>query len=98
MKAETQIRLSTSQRQFASLIEPYSWLSKYWDWEKKECDTEALNKVLGVLSHGERILAQFFLSVWLHENQDFDFLDAASVLDQEDRQMISAWITEPFWP
>ncbi|MCF6256185.1 MAG: hypothetical protein L3K25_07770 [Gammaproteobacteria bacterium] len=92
------ISLSTSQAQFALLIDKFPRFSKYWDWTKRECNIEALNDEMGVMSHGERILAQFFLSVWTHENQRFDILEAAGTLDQNGRQAIIDWLTDPFWP
>ena len=97
-QAKIQTHLSGSLAKFALLIEPYPWLSRFWDWHKKSCNIEALEKAMGGMSHGERILAQFFLSLWTRENHGFDMLEAASTLDCEECVMISAWLTEPFWP
>jgi len=93
-----QTQMSASQARFALLIEPFPWLSKYWNWKNKECDIDTLKDAMCVMSHGERILAQFYLSVWTHNPYGFDLLEAASILDQEDRQIISNWLSEPFWP
>lgn len=92
------INLSPSQARFALMIDQYPRFSKYWNWEKRECDIDRLNEAMGVMSHGERILAQFFLSVWKNNNQSFDLLDAASVLDLPERKIIIEWLRDPFWP
>jgi len=92
------INLSSSQARFALWVDKFPWLSKYWNWEKAECDIDTLSDAMGVMSHGEKILAQFFLSVWTHNNHEFDILEAASTLDQMDRQIIIDWLSDPFWP
>jgi len=92
------INLSTTQARFALMIEPFPRIAKYWNWERRECDPEALNNAMGVMSHGERVMAQFFHSVWTHNNQSFDITEAGSVLDQPERQVIIDWLTNPFWP
>ena len=99
MTSTRSIKLSKSQLRFATLIEPYPWLEKYWRWGDGEydCDTKSLDKDIGVMSHGERVLAQFFLAVWTGKNKGFDILEAASVLDVSDREMIAGWLAEPFW-
>ncbi len=51
-----------------------------------------------LMSHGECVLAKFFLFVWTQNNHAFDIVEAASVLDQPDRQVIIDWLTNPFWP
>ena len=90
------IKLSPTQALFALMIEPFPRLSAYWNWEHRTCDTEALDDAMGIMSHGERILAQFFLSLWTHNSRGFDMFEAASVLDQEWRQVIVDWLADPF--
>ena len=92
------LELSSGQAQFADLIQSFPWLEKYWDWDKRECAYETLKENMGVMSHGEQIIAQFFLGVWTHKDEGFDILEAASVLDRETRQLITGWLVEPFWP
>jgi len=65
---------------------------------KKECDIDLLEKHMKTFSHGERILPQFFLSVWIHNNYSFDLFEAASVLDEESRAVIVSWLISPFYP
>lgn len=50
------------------------------------------------MSHSEFILSKFFMSVWLGENKNFNFLEAASSLKENERRMIAAWFMNPFWP
>jgi len=94
----THINLSQEQAQFAVMIDSFPWLSKFWNWEKRECDIDLLEKQMQSFSHGERILAQFFLSVWTHENHSFDLFEATSVLDKKNREVIIDWVANPFYP
>jgi len=44
-------------------------------------------------------MARFVLGVWLHQGQfDFDFVEAAGTLDEEQMQVITDWLKAPFWP
>ena len=90
--------LSSGQAQFIILLEHFPRLTAYWDWDKRECDYEALKDNMGAMSHGEKIIAQFLLGIWTHNDHEFDILEAASVLDRETCQLISDWLMEPFWP
>lgn len=92
------INLSQGQAQFASLIESYPKYAVYWDWVKKECDPDAISQALPAMSHGEQIMLKFFWSVWTHNNQDFDFIEAASILDDDQMAIITTWMADPFWP
>ena len=92
------LELSSGQAQLAALIQSFPWLAKYWDWDKRECAYETLKENMGVMSHGEQIIAQVFLGVWTHKDHEFDILEAASVLDIETRQLITDWLMDPFWP
>jgi len=92
------INLSPGQAKFALLIESYPKFSVYWNWEKKECDPDAIENALPAMSHGEQIMLKFFWSVWLHQNKGFDIIEAASVLDDLYMRIITEWMNEPFWP
>lgn len=92
------INLSPGQARFALLIDPYPKFSVYWDWAKKECNPEAIKNALPSMSHGEQIMLKFFLSVWLHKDQGFDFIEAANILDDEQVRVVTEWMAEPFWP
>ena len=90
--------LSPGQTRFKDLLEHVPWLAKYWDWDKRECDYDVLMSYMGTMSHGEKVVTQFFLGVWTHNDHDFDILEAASILDIEIRQLITDWFMDPFWP
>ena len=91
--------LTVGQTRFARMLADAPWLEQYWDFDRASCDVERLRTDMEGWSHGERILAQFFATVWCGENTfGFDFLEAASVLDPEFRALIARWIERPFWP
>jgi len=90
--------LSSGQAQFKNLLEHFPRFTSYWNWDGRECEYETLKENMGVMSHGEKIIGQFLLGVWTHNDHDFDILEAASVLDAEARQLITDWLMEPFWP
>jgi len=90
--------LSSGQAQFKNLLEHFPRFAPYWNWDERECAYETLKENMGAMSHGERIIAQFLLGVWTHNDHDFDILEAASVLDAEACQLIADWLMEPFWP
>ena len=50
------------------------------------------------MSHGEKVMAKFFMAIWLHKNDEFSLIEAASVLDKKHRVQIAGWLAEPFWP
>lgn len=43
-------------------------------------------------------MATFFMSVWRAENEGFDFLDAAGLLDTSAKHIVLTWFADPFWP
>ncbi|MEX0446544.1 hypothetical protein [Xenorhabdus sp. SGI246] len=91
----------TPHDRFFLMLADYPLLFKFWDVEKKECDKEALIDSLSVLSHGESIMAKFFMTVWFGDNRknyEFDIVEAASVLDLPQRRLITLWMLDPFWP
>lgn len=71
-------------------------LSNFWDFDSGNCDYEALEKSMGVMSGGQCVMARFFLSVWFR--RDFDLIDAVSVLDEESICVITDWMVKPYWP
>lgn len=97
---ELNVRLSPSQAKFALWIEQHTpYLVPLFDFEERVFREEMVEHFLGVASHGQAIMARFVLGVWLNRDGfDFDFTDAASVLDRGQRQVITDWILDPFWP
>jgi hypothetical protein len=93
--------LNNEQKHFYALIAPYPYLERFWNWEKREVNIEQITTAITTMSHGEQLLAHFFVSVWLGRGRStfsFDFVDAAAVLDKKERVMIATWLTTPFWP
>jgi len=91
--------LTAEQRQFKKMLEPYSHLKPYWNFEQRECDIDRLRDGLGSLSHGEAIMARFLSAVWLGENTlDFDLIEATKTLDEAQLQVIIAWLSNPVFP
>jgi DNA primase len=66
-------------------------------WDPKEFD-----KATSKLSSGERVVAQFILSVWNRQTKwkcgRFDAVEAAAKLDHANMQPISRWLQQPWWP
>lgn len=93
-------RLSQPQAKFALWIElntPY--LVPLFDFNERVYHEEKVEHFLSVASHGEAIMARFVLGVWRNEDEfNFDFIEAASVLDRNQRQVITNWMLDPFFP
>ncbi|ERK05609.1 hypothetical protein L580_3319 [Serratia fonticola AU-P3(3)] len=90
--------LLPDQQRFYNLIAEYPRIAAFWDWQNKSVDIDALELAIATMSHGEQILAKFFLSVWLGKNSGFDVIEAASALDVKKRAIIANWLMSPFWP
>ena len=91
--------LSPEQRQLERLLTQYPRLYGYWDFDKRDCDIDALNKAMGALSSGEQIMAAFFMAVWTGESDtSFSIVAAAKTLDPEHCQVIADWLAAPFFP
>lgn len=88
---------SESQTRFFELVALYPTISHFWDREARECRVEALKEDMEGMSHGEKVMANFFLAIWLHRNGKFSLIEAASVLDRPHREIIAAWLRDPFW-
>lgn len=93
-------RLTKEQAAFALLIEQHApYLLPLWDFEKREYKSAAVDSYLKIASHGEEIMARFFLGVWRNDNYfNFDLIDAAKTLGTKELAVISAWIKSPFFP
>lgn len=71
----------TSRVRFRLMLQQYPLLANYWNTPDDCLRYLELKDSLGVLSRGEQIMARFYMSVWRGDNHDFDFLDAAALLD-----------------
>ena len=93
-------KLTESQHRFDELLRQFPWLAKYWDVPNNSYDPDRLQSDMGAWSHGEQILARFFVMVWRGDNKDaqFDLIDAAAILGPDERRVITYWFLEPFWP
>lgn len=71
-------------------IRPESW------------DAEAFEQQAGKFSSGELSVAQFILGIWnpraAWKCGKFDLIEAAARLDDEHRQPIIDWFSDPWWP
>lgn len=92
--------LSPEQAQFALLLEKHApYLLHIWDFNKKEYSPELVKSFFGTGSSGEIVMLKFFLAVWLGEDKfNFDITDAASKFSREEKQVITDWLLDPFWP
>ncbi|MFK8051268.1 MAG: hypothetical protein AB8B81_22785 [Halioglobus sp.] len=91
--------LTPSQRRFKNALEDYPRLVGFWDFDKRECDIEALREALRVMSYGEQIMARFFCGVWTGENTlSFDLIEAAKHLDETEHQVVLQWFAKPEFP
>lgn len=90
---------SDEQYRFFKMIKQMPQLAKLWDPFKREYDTEAVDELLGLTSHGTAIMLRFYLGVWRNDNQyEFDLFDAVQTLDAEHLKIITDWKADPFWP
>lgn len=83
-----------------------SWLTKnapyltiLWDFEQHELSLAMVDSYLATASHGQAIMCRFAAGVWNGNNDyQFDMINAAVVLDDDQKAAIAAWFTSPFWP
>ena len=89
-----------SQLRFFALLERFPRIAHLWDRERRVLKVELFEQELGVMGHSEVHMAKFFASLWFHHNQryGFDLVDAFSLLDGEERQILLDWLADPFWP
>ncbi len=52
--------LCPEQKKFRTILMAYPNLAPFWSFERRECDIPALTSRMKTMSHGERVLAQFF--------------------------------------
>lgn len=88
----------SSRVRFHQMLQQFSLLAHYWNTQEDALREQDLKHDLGVLSRGEQIMALFYLSVWSGDNQGFDFLDAAGLLDTSSKRIVMTWFADPFWP
>lgn len=75
------------------------YLNNLFDFEKMVYIPEMVDAYLGVASHGQAIMARFALSVWTHNDDfEFNFIEAAQVLDTPQLNIIIDWLKRPIWP
>lgn len=92
--------LSPEQARYALwLEEKMPRLLPLFDFDRKEYLTESVDRYLGVASHSQAIMCRFVIGVWRHDNHyNFDFTEAASILEPEQMKIVTDWLTHPFWP
>lgn len=74
-------------------------LKELWDWKEESITQEVVEHYLATASHGEAIMCRFAVGVWMGSNdQGFNLIEAAVVLDKEQRDAIATWMVSPFWP
>lgn len=88
--------MTEPQLRFKNMIDAYPALSVYWDFNERSTSIKTSKDL--PLSSGEKILLDFFLSVWFGKNVNFDITRAAGVLSSENKTVISEWFLDPFWP
>lgn len=86
------------QQKFFSMLRGYPRIESFWDLEKLELNVDALENDLS-LSSGERAVASFLAAVWLGENKlDFDIAKSVRNMDRNGRELVAAWVKDPFFP
>ncbi|MCB1695242.1 MAG: hypothetical protein KDI34_03360 [Halioglobus sp.] len=96
---EGHFQLTPEQRRFRDLLMPYPTLARYWDWQTRCCDEAGLDAAMGVLSHGEKLMATFFRNVWTGgDRPPLGLIEAVNTLDTEDLSVIIGWMRDPFFP
>lgn len=75
------------------------YLMDLWDWEDRSVSLGRVERYLAVASHGEALMCRFAVAVWLGKNDfSFDLIEAAGVLDEQQRAAIAEWLKMPLWP
>lgn len=97
---ELNTSLTAEQAAFAVWLEEKApYLFPLFDFSKRAYLPEKVEDYLAVASHGQAIMARFFLSIWRHADEfDFDFIDAAKTLDKTNMGIITDWLEKPRWP
>ena len=71
---------------------PYPSIASYWDVQQCSCLLDDLHQALRVFSTGEKVMAQFFMLVWLGQKE------AGVNLGENDLCPIATWLADPFFP
>ncbi|MEM8562249.1 MAG: hypothetical protein AAGF57_08450 [Pseudomonadota bacterium] len=92
--------LSENQVRYFEWLDHHTpYLLDLFEVELKQFSPELVAKYLGIASQRHAVMARFVLGVWRHQNHfDFDFVEAALVLDRQEMTMITDWMLDPFWP
>jgi hypothetical protein len=94
----TKTFLNDEHARFAQMIQNQP-IRHFWDWNNVTCRVEDAKKAMKSLSRGEQMMAEFFIALWVGDNElSFDFMTAARRLDQKNRDIIIDWLEKPFWP
>jgi hypothetical protein len=92
--------MSSEQKRFYQFIESnYPALSRYWDTRTDECDLEAVNRDLGVLSKGESVILTALVAMWTRDDRQYPvgFTDLAALSDDAKDPLLNLLAT-PIWP
>lgn len=91
--------LSAEQTHFMIMLEKAPYLKHLWDFNERGFIPEKVEGFLSSASHGEAIMARFFLGVWQGENNfNFDIFEAAKTLDRTNLNIIVDWLNRPLTP
>ena len=99
-KIPTDLRLAPAQEvYYVMLMEEAPYLMGLFDWHKRICFEDRVDKFIQQASHGESIMAKFYTGIWFGKNEfEFDLFEAVKSLDELNRNRIVAWLKTPFWP
>lgn len=88
---ELNTSLTKEQARYALWLEDKApYLLPLFNFDQQSYRPDKVEKYLGAASHGQAIMARFFLGVWWHQDQfDFDFVDAAGTLDKQQMTVIT---------
>ncbi|MFC4347081.1 hypothetical protein ACFO5Q_04425 [Kordiimonas lipolytica] len=91
--------LTKGHQRFAKLLSSCPELFEFWDFSEGSMKADELSDAIGYMSRGEQIMAKFFAAVWWGKNSwNFDLIEAAGSLDRSNREIVSKWLADPFWP
>lgn len=91
--------MTENQNRFFALLEEFPRVASYWDKESCSLDIARLQEELAQMSSGEAAIARFFPTVWLGENEfGFDMIQHVPDCDKCGQALISAWVSNPFFP
>jgi len=89
-----------SKERFFKMLKKVPRVSHLWNEKESIMHVDMINREINVMSSGEAHMARFFSAVWMHNNNmhDFDIVNAASSLDNEEILLIVDWLKNPFYP